>query len=158
MLRNPRITVAFCFLAAGSLCVFATSSDAAKHRSSGVAKHRAAKQRSVTPTPKQKAVVATDATPTNKNDCIAVAEALYGQAKTLSKRTKQIIPREFTRVTSNLDESCGEEDFDKARISIDWMNTCLENYTKDYSLGFCTRDKTYFCAINPRSDACLQSQ
>jgi hypothetical protein len=91
------------------------------------------------------------------NDCIAVAEALYGQAKTLSKRTKQIIPREFTRVTSNLDESCGEEDFDKARISIDWMNTCLENYTKDYSLGFCTRNKTYFCAINPRSDACLQS-
>jgi hypothetical protein len=158
MLRNPRITVAFCFLAAGSLCVFATSSEAAK-RSSAAARHKlVTKQRSVIPTAKQKPAVPSDATPTNKNDCIAVAEALYGQAKTLSKRTKQIIPREFTRVTSNLDESCGEEDFDKARISIDWMNTCLENYTKDYSLGFCTRNKTYFCAINPRSDACLQSQ
>jgi hypothetical protein len=62
----------------------------------------------------------------------------------LSKRTKQIIPREFTRVASNLDESCGEEDFDKGRISIDWMNTCLANYTKDYSLGFCPRDKNLF--------------
>jgi len=80
------------------------------------------------------------------------------RAEALSKRAKQSVPREFTRVASNLDESCGEEDFDKARISIDWLNTCLANYNKDYSLGFCTRDKSYFCAINPRSDACLQSQ
>ena len=54
--------------------------------------------------------------------------------------------------------SCGEEDFEKARISIDWMNTCLANFAADYKLGFCTRDKSYFCAINPRSDGCLQSQ
>ena len=62
------------------------------------------------------------------------------------------------RVVSNLDESCGEEDFEKARISIDWMNTCLTNFAADYTLGFCTRNKSYFCAINPRSDGCLQSQ
>ena len=102
--------------------------------------------------------VPTDQTPTNKNDCLTVSQILYGRAEALSKRGKQAVPREFTRVASNLDESCGEEDFEKARISIDWMNTCLANYTKDYSLGFCTRDKSYFCAINPRSDACLQSQ
>jgi hypothetical protein len=158
MLRNPRMAAAIYFLAAGSLCVFATSSEAAK-RSSAAARHKlVTKQRSVTPTPKPKPVVSTDRTPTNKNDCLAVAQALYGQAETLSKRTKQIIPREFTRVTSNLDESCGEEDFDKAWISIDWMNTCLANYTKDYSLGFCSRNKAYFCAVNPRSEACLQRQ
>jgi hypothetical protein len=68
------------------------------------------------------------------------------------------LSRESSRVTSNLDESCGEEDFDKAWISIDWMNTCLANYTKDYSLGFCSRNKAYFCAVNPRSEACLQRQ
>jgi hypothetical protein len=94
----------------------------------------------------------------NKNDCLTVSQTLYKRAEALSKRVKQSVPREFTRVASNLDESCGEEDFDKARISIDWLNTCLANYNKDYSLGFCTRDKGYFCAINPRSDACLQNQ
>jgi hypothetical protein len=152
------MAAALCFVAAlASLCVFATSSDAAKHRSSSTAKHRAAKQRSVTPAAKPMPAVATDQTPTNKNDCLTVSQVLYGRAEALSKRAKQAIPREFTRVVSNLDESCGEEDFEKARISIDWMNTCLTNYTKDYSLGFCSRDKSYFCAINPRSDACLQS-
>jgi len=94
----------------------------------------------------------------NKNDCIAVAEALYEQAETLSKRTKQVIPREFARVASNLDEACGEGDFDKAWISIEWMNTCLENFTKDYKLGFCSRNKSYFCAVDARSEGCLQSQ
>jgi hypothetical protein len=73
----------------------------------------------------------------------------------LSRRTKQIIPRELARVASNLDES---EDFEKARISIDWMNTCLKNFTKDYKLGFCSRNRSYFCAIDPQSDGCLQSQ
>jgi hypothetical protein len=90
--------------------------------------------------------------------CIALSEALYRQAETLSKRTKQVIPREFTRVASNLDEFCGAEDFEKARISIDWMNTCLKNFTKDYKLGFCSRNNSYFCAIDPQSEGCLQSQ
>jgi hypothetical protein len=158
MLRRPRTAAALCFVAAlGSLCVFATSADAAKQRSSSAAKHRAAKQRPVTP-PKPAPTVATDQTPTNKNDCLTVSQILFGRADTLSKRAKQAIPREFTRVVSNLDESCGEEDFEKARINIDWMNTCLANFAADYKLGFCTRDKSYFCAINPRSDGCLQSQ
>jgi len=159
MLRRPRTAAALCFVAAlGSMCVFATSSDAAKQRSSSAAKHRAAKQRPVTPAAKPAPTVATDQTPTNKNDCLTVSQVLFGRADTLSKRAKQAIPREFTRVVSNLDESCGEEDFEKARISIDWMNTCLANFAADYKLGFCTRDKSYFCAINPRSDGCLQSQ
>jgi hypothetical protein len=159
MLRRPRMAAVLCFVAAlGSMSVFATSSDAAKQRSSSAAKHRAAKQRPATPAPKPAPTVATDQTPTNKNDCLTVSQVLFGRADTLSKRAKQPIPREFTRVASNLDESCGEEDFEKARISIDWMNTCLANYAADYKLGFCTRDKSYFCAINPRSDACLQSQ
>jgi len=159
MLRRPRTAAALCFVAAlGTLCVFATSSDAAKHRSSGAAKHRATKQRSVTPAAKPTPTVATDQTPTNKNDCLTVSQILFGRAEALSKRAKQAIPREFTRVVSNLDESCGEEDFEKARISIDWMNTCLTNFAADYTLGFCTRNKSYFCAINPRSDGCLQSQ
>lgn len=160
MLRNPRMAAAICFLAAGSLCVFATSSDAARHRSSVAAKQKSvkAKQRPVPPAAKQQPAVPTDETPTNKNDCLTVSQALYGRAEALSKRAKQSVPREFTRVASNLDESCGEEDFEKARISIDWMNMCLTNYTKDYSLGFCSRNKSYFCAIDPRSDGCLQSQ
>jgi hypothetical protein len=161
MRRNPRWAAALCFLAAiGSSCVFATSSVAAKHRSSVAAKHKSvtAKQRSATPAAKQNPVVPTDQTPTNKNDCLTVSQVLYGRAEALSKRAKQSVPREFARVASNLDESCGEEDFEKARISIDWMNTCLTNSTADYKLGLCSRDKSYFCAINPRSDSCLQNQ
>jgi hypothetical protein len=158
MLRNPHMAAAICFLAAGSLCVFATSSEAAK-RSSAAAKHKSvAKQRSVTPTPKQKPVIQTDRTPTNKNDCLAVAQTLYEQAETLSKRAKQSVPREFKRVASNLDESCGEEDFGKAWISIEWMNGCLNNFNKDAELGFCTRNEGYLCAISPRSDACPKSR
>jgi hypothetical protein len=142
MPRRFRMTTALCLLAAsGAFCVLATSSVVAKHRSS-----TAAKQKSVAPTPR---------TPTDKNDCVAVSQSFYGQAKTLSRRAKQIIPREFERVASNLDEFCGEEDFEKARISIDWMDTCLQNFTKDYKLGFCSRSKSYFCAIDPRSDGCL---
>ena len=71
---------------------------------------------------------------------------------------KQTIPQEFERVISKLDELCGEEDFEKARISIDWMDTCLNNFTQDYNLGFCSRSKSYFCAIDPQSDGCLASQ
>jgi hypothetical protein len=175
MPRSSSITVALCVLAASSsLCVLATSavvakqkpSVVAKHKSSVVAKHKssaaakrrssaaakrkssvAAKQESVTPTPR---------TPVDKYDCIAASQAFYGQAKTLSRQSKQTIPREFERVASNLDEFCGEEEFEKARISIDWMNTCLQNFTKDYKLEFCSRNKSYFCAIDPQSDGCLQ--
>jgi hypothetical protein len=107
---------------------------------------------------KQDSVILTPRTPVDKTDCIAVSQVFYGQMKTQSRRAKQGIPREFVRVVSNLDEFCGEEDFEKARISIDWMSTCLQNFTKEDKSGFCSRNKTYFCAIDPRSDACLQSQ
>ena len=153
MLRSPCLTGLLCFLAAS---VFATSFVAAKHQ-----KHnshtRTTKHRAVALPGKRNSAVSTDRTPINKNDCIAVAQALYEQAKTLSKRTRQIIPREFSRVASNLNESCGEEDFDKAWISIDWMNTCLKNFTKDSTFGFCSRNKSYFCAIDAKSEGCLQS-
>jgi hypothetical protein len=94
--------------------------------------------------------------PASQKECAATSKALYGQAEALSRRTKQIIPREFARVAANLDDSCDGEDFEKARISIDWMNTCFKNFTKNYNLGFCSRNNGYFCALDPQSDACLQ--
>ena len=113
-----------------------------------------AKDRSVLiPTPKQ-APVRTDLTPRNKNDCLTVSQVLYRRAEALSKRARQSVPREFKRVASNLDESCGEEDFKKAWISIDWMNGCLENFTKDVELGFCSKNEGYSCALSPQTDAC----
>jgi hypothetical protein len=92
----------------------------------------------------------------SQKECAATSKALYGQAEALSKRTKQIIPREFARVAANLDDYCDGEDFDKARISIDWMNICLKNFTKNSNLGFCSRSNGYFCALDPQSDACPQ--
>ena len=80
------------FAALGSLCLFANSSAVAK----------------------QKSVIPTARTSANKTDCVAVSQALYGQAETLSKRTKQIIPREFVRVAADLDEFCAGGDFRKA--------------------------------------------
>jgi uncharacterized protein YsxB (DUF464 family) len=82
--------------------------------------------------------------PGSRKDCAATSKTLYGQAEALAKRAKQIIPREFERVSSNLDDYCDEGDFEKARVSIDWMNTCLKNFTKSYKLGFCFRDKRLF--------------
>jgi hypothetical protein len=105
-----------------------------------------------------KPVAAAAHAPGSQKDCAATSKALYGQAEALSKRAKQIIPREFERVSANLDDYCDGEDFEKARISIDWINTCLKNFTKNYKLGFCSRNKTYFCAVDPQSDGCLQSQ
>jgi hypothetical protein len=106
----------------------------------------------------RKPVAAAAHAPASQKDCAATSKALDRQAETLSKRTRQIIPREFARVSANLDDYCDAGDFEKARISIDWMNTCLKNFTKDYDLGFCSRNKAYFCAVDPRSGACLQSR
>ena len=149
MLRTPRLASAlYLFAVLAPLCVLATSPVGAKP----------AKNRSVVvPTAKQESVP-TDRTPRNKDVCLAVAQALNEQAKSLSKRTKRAIPPEFTRVASNLDASCGEEDFRKAWISIDWMNGCLNNFTKDAELGFCSRNEGYSCAISPLSDACRQGR
>jgi hypothetical protein len=106
----------------------------------------------------RKPVAAAAHAPASQKDCAATSKALDRQAETLSKRTRQIIPREFARVSANLDDYCDEGDFEKARISIDWMNTCLKNFTKDYDLGFCSRNKAYFCAVDPQSGACLQGR
>jgi hypothetical protein len=95
------------------------------------------------------------AAPNNSAECLRISKALYARAEQLEKRTKQVIPREFARVASNLDDFCQDVNFGKARVSIEWMETCLNNYTKDYKLGFCTRKREYFCAVFPDSDGCL---
>jgi hypothetical protein len=128
---------------------------AGKHKSAiatkrKVAKRNAAKRKSLVAA-KQVPVTATPRTPLNKGDCIDAAQAFYSRAQTLSRQKNQTIPREFELVVSKLDEFCGEEEFEKARISIDWMNSCLQKFTKD----FCSRDRGYFCAIDPESEECL---
>ena len=95
---------------------------------------RPAKNTPVAPPPT--APVRTDLTPRDKNDCLAVAQTLNEQVKRLAQQTKRGIPSEFTRVASDLNRSCGAEEFDKAWISIDWMNGCLNNFTRDAELGF----------------------
>ena len=169
MPRSSCILAALCLLAAsGSFCVFSPSAALAKHKhkpsvvakhGSVAAKHKAsrAKKHESPVVAKLETDIPTPRTPVDKHECIAVAQAFYEQATTLSSRTKQTIPQEFERVISKLDEFCGEEEFEKARVSMDWMNTCLQNFTKDYRSEFCSRNKSYFCAIDPQSDGCLQS-
>jgi hypothetical protein len=149
MLRNLRLAnTLYLFAVVCSLCVLANSSVVAKP-----AKDRS----SVVPTPKQ-GPVRTDLTPTSKNECVAVAQALNERARKLSQQTKRGIPKEFAGVASDLGQSCGKEDFKKAWISIEWMNGCLNNFNKDAELGFCARNEGYSCALNPRSDACSQKR
>ena len=95
---------------------------------------RPAKNTPVASPPKQ-APVRTDLTPRDTNDCLAVARTLNEQAKKLARQTRRGIPPEFTRVASDLNQSCGAQEFKKAWISIDWMNGCLDNFTKDAELG-----------------------
>jgi hypothetical protein len=132
------------FLAAlGTVCVLANSSAVA----------RPAKNTPVAPPPKQ-GPVPTDLTPRNQDECLAVAKTLNEQAKKLSQQAKRGVPSEFTRVASDLNRSCSAEHFDKAWISIEWMNGCLNNFTRDAELGFCSRNEGYSCARSPQSDAC----
>lgn len=139
--------IALCFLAAlGSLVALANSSVVAKP----------AKNRSVIVPPAKQAAVRTDLTPRDKNDCLAVAQTLNEQAKKLSRQSRRVVPPEFTRVASDLNQSCGAEEFDKAWMSIEWMNGCLNNFKKDVELGFCSRNEGYSCALSPQSDACPQ--
>ena len=141
-------SMALCFLAAmGTVCVLVNSSVVAKP----------AKNTPVAPPPKQ-APVRTDLTPRDKNECLAVAQTLNEQAMKLSQQTKRGVPREFTRVASDLNQSCGAEDFNKAWISIEWMNGCLNNFTKDAELGFCSMNEGYSCALDPQSDTCQQAR
>jgi hypothetical protein len=91
---------------------------------------------------------------TDTTACLRIGEALYKEAQGLQQRTRLPIPREFARVAANLDDYCQDKEFDKAGISIEWMETCLKNYTKPYKLGYCIRGKKYFCATDPSSEAC----
>ena len=148
MLRDPRIRAAFSVLAAFALLCAASSPSVAKPR-----KHRIAARQQSSAAVKEQPVAATPRTPVDKADCIGLSQALYKQAETASRRSKQGVPKEFQRVASNLDEFCGEEDFAKARVSIDWMNTCLQNFSK-VTAEFCARNKSYYCAISPQSESC----
>jgi hypothetical protein len=174
MLRRLRVTAAFCALAAsGAVCAIVPTAVMAKHKPSVVAKHKASKHKSSatghasskrrssatketkdksSDAAERKSVALTPRTPVDKYDCIAQSQTFYERAQTVF-RAKQGIPQEFERVASNLDEFCGEEEFEKARISFDWMSACLQNYTKD-KLEVCSRDKSYFCALDPHSNGC----
>ena len=171
MLRRLRVTAALCALAvSGALCALVPSAAIAKHKPSVVAKHKTSKHKSSATkhasskrrssatkdksadAAERKTVTLTPRTPVDKYDCIAQSQTFYERAQTVF-RAKQGIPQEFERVASNLDEFCGEEEFEKARVSFDWMSACLQNYTKD-KLGVCSRDKSYFCALDPHTDGC----
>jgi hypothetical protein len=99
--------------------------------------------------------VPTDRVPANKNQCAAIARTLNDRVKTLARTTRRAIPQEFTQVASDLRQSCNAENFAKARISIEWMNGCLEHFTKNAELGFCSKNEGYFCAVYPESENCL---
>jgi len=92
--------------------------------------------------------------PKDAASCQRVGDALYRRAETLKKKTHKIIPREFARVAADLDNFCRDKDFKKAQVSIAWMEKCLTNWRKPYKLGYCTRDKKYFCAVYPESEGC----
>ena len=148
MLRTPRLmSTISSLLLLGSLCVLGNSSVEA----------RPAKNTPVASPPKQ-APVRTDLTPRDTNDCLAVARTLNEQVKKLARQTRRGIPLEFTRVASDLNQSCGAQEFKKAWISIDWMNGCISNFTKDAELGFCSTNEGYSCALDPRSDTCAQGR
>ena len=129
MPRNPRLASTL-FAVLCSLCVFANASVGA----------RPAKNTPVASPPKQ-APVRTDLTPHDTNDCLAVARTLNEQVKKLARQTRRGIPPEFTRVASDLNQSCGAQEFKKAWISIDWMNGCLDNFTKDAELGILFKER-----------------
>ena len=142
MPRSLGIVTAFCLLAAS--CVTATSSVEAKQRSFAAGKDRAnvavaanrktVKRKAVTRQAarrkslvrvKQVSPIAIPRTPVDKNDCIGAAQTSYANAQVLFRRKKQSIPRDFEQVISKLNQFCGEEEFEKARISLEWMNRCL---------------------------------
>lgn len=89
MLRTPCVANLLSFCAAAcSLCVFSNSSVEARP---------ARNTTPAAPTAEQ-ALIRTDLTPRNKNECLAVAQTLDDQVRRLSQQSKQGIPREFTRV------------------------------------------------------------
>jgi hypothetical protein len=129
------------------VCVLAFPSEAAPRT----------KSKTDAPTAGQ-ASVPTDRVPADKNQCVAIARTLNDRVKTLARTTRRTIPQEFTQVASDLEQSCNSENFAKAWISIEWMNGCLEHFTKDAELGFCSKNEGYFCAVNPQSENCVSNR
>jgi hypothetical protein len=172
--------------ASGLFCLVATSSAVAKHKVSATSKDKSSatekKHKSVADRKKQKVsgakkdkssvavrkdkpsvsakeepvTIPQPRTPVDKQDCIAAAQAFYGKAQTLAQRTNQTVTKEFQQVVIKLDELCGEEEFEKARTSLDWMNLCLQNFTKYNRVEFCSRNAGYFCAVD--ADTCIASE
>ncbi len=93
--------------------------------------------------------------PTDPGACSKLNEQLYAWAEAQQKKDRKlIVPREMSRVSADFDDFCTEKNFVKAQVALDWMNNCIKNYRKPYSLGFCQRNEKYFCAVMPDSDAC----
>ena len=147
MLRSFPMAAALCILATwGSLWVLAGLPVAAKP-----AKNRSA----MVPTAELSPPTARQPT-----------KMIVSPSRRLLTIRRKLCPREPNRVSresllashQTSDASCGEQDFGKAWMSIEWMNGCLNNFTKDYELGFCSKNEGYSCAISPRSDGCLDSR
>ena len=156
MLLGRRMTIALCVLAlSGASYVSANPTVEARH-----SKHRSWKKAAKKEKKEKEATKEAPAprAPVDKQDCISLSQAYYGRAKSAWRRTKDGIPREFVRVISTLDQFCGEEEFEKARVTIDWMSACLQNPSKDKQEGICSRNKSYFCALDMQSEGCLQAQ
>ena len=157
MARSRPMIVMLCVLALSGASYFsATSAVDARH-----AKHRSLKKAAKKTKDKKDKEVTKEAptprTPVDKQECISISQAYYGRAKSVWKGTKQGIPNEFVRVISDLDQFCGEEEFEKARVTMDWMSACMQN-SKDNQLGYCSRSTSYFCALDQQSESCLQVQ
>ena len=154
MPRSRRMAVVLCVLAlSGASYIAATSPVDARH-----AKHRSSKHAKKTKSKEVAKEAPAARTPVDKQDCISLSQAYYGRAKSVWKGTKKGIPREFMGVITSLDQFCGEEEFDKARVTINWMSACLQNSGKDDQQGSCSRDKGYFCALDAQSEGCPQTQ
>jgi len=170
---QPRIAAAFCVLAvSGLLCAVAAPSAFAKSKPPVAEKSAGGSEKSVVLAAKKKkksaaktrrSKVATKSapvtkpeprTPSDKQDCIAIAQAFYRDAGSRSRRAKQSIPDGFIRVISKLSELCGEEEFDKAKTSMDWMDACLRDLAGDRKTGACSSDESLLCAVDPQSKAC----
>jgi hypothetical protein len=159
------MAAAFCVLAmTGSLCAAAAPSAPGKSKPPVAQKGASGKENAIvlakrkkrSASKSRKSKVATKSqplpapeprTPTDKHECIAIAQAFYRDAGSRARRAKKSIPDGFIRVVSRLDELCGEEEFDKARISIDWMHTCLEDLSKGQKAGVCSSDDNLVCAV-----------
>jgi hypothetical protein len=107
----------------------------------------------------------TKETCTDEADCLRLCDAeVRALTRQAIKRSKLIpyrrVPRDLWRVLPDADTDCTEEgNNDKLRIRINWVKNCLKNikyYAKGNKLppGPCWRDKKYFCAVYPQSDAC----